>query len=84
MPREAALAASETGCSFRCVDGADKLVEPPAGLARGPTGSPRRGLLTHEVPERFKQPGLWMLDALAVRDRWQSKLLRTSAWFPWY
>ncbi len=42
------------------------------------------GLLTHEVPERFKQPGLWMHDALAVRDRWQSKLLRTSAWSPWY
>ena len=42
------------------------------------------GLLTTEVPERFKQPGLWMHDALEVRDRWQSKLLRTSAWSPWY
>jgi hypothetical protein len=40
------------------------------------------GLLTHEVPERFKQPGLWMHDALSVRDRWQSKVLRTSAWSP--
>ncbi len=42
------------------------------------------GLLTHEVPERFKQPGLWMHDALAVRDRWQSKLLRTSSWSPFH
>lgn len=40
------------------------------------------GLLTTEVPERFKQPGMWMHDALAVRDRWQSKLLRTSSWSP--
>jgi len=42
------------------------------------------GLLTREVPARFKQPGLWMHDALAVRDRWQSKLLRTSSWSPWH
>ena len=42
------------------------------------------GLLTTEIPERFKQPGLWMHDGLAVRDRWHSKLLRTSAWSPWY
>ncbi len=41
------------------------------------------GLLTTEIPERFKQPGLWMHDGLAVRDRWHSKLLRTSAWSPW-
>ena len=40
------------------------------------------GLLTREVPARFKRPGLWMHDALAVRDRWQSKLLRTTAWSP--
>jgi len=25
-----------------------------------------------------------MHDALAVRDRWQSKLLRTSSWSPWH
>ncbi len=42
------------------------------------------GLLTHEVPARFKQPGMWMHDALAVRDRWQSRLLRTSSWSPWH
>lgn len=42
------------------------------------------GLLTHEVPSRFKQPGLWMHDALQWRDRWQSKLLRCSSWSPCY
>jgi hypothetical protein len=42
------------------------------------------GLLTNEIPARFKQPGLWMHDALAVRDRWQSRLLRTARWSPWH
>jgi hypothetical protein len=42
------------------------------------------GLLTREIPARFKQPGLWMHDALAVRDRWQSRLLRTASWSPWH
>lgn len=42
------------------------------------------GLLSREVPARFKQPGLWMHDALTLRDRWQSKLLRTSSWSPWF
>lgn len=42
------------------------------------------GLLTREIPARYKQPGGWMHDALALRDRWQSKLLRTSAWSPWH
>ncbi|MBW2233132.1 MAG: hypothetical protein JRG92_22390 [Deltaproteobacteria bacterium] len=40
------------------------------------------GLLTREVPARYKQPGLWMLDALEWRDQWQSRLLRTSSWSP--
>ena len=40
------------------------------------------GLLTREVPEKYKQPGLWMHDALSVRDRWESKLLRTTRWSP--
>ena len=39
-------------------------------------------LLTHEVPRKFKQPGRWMLDGLQLRDRWQSRLLRTSSWSP--
>ncbi len=41
-------------------------------------------LLTREVPERFKAAGTWMHDALAVRDRWQSRLLRSARWSPWH
>ena len=41
-----------------------------------------RPLLTLEVPDRFKQPGTWMHDALELRDRWQSRLLRTARWSP--
>ena len=40
-------------------------------------------LLTREVPERYKAPGTWMHDALEVRDRWESRLLRTARWSPW-
>jgi len=39
-------------------------------------------LLTREVPEAYQRPGTWMHDALALRDRWESRLLRTSAWSP--
>ena len=41
-------------------------------------------LLTREVPARFKAEGTWMHDALAVRDRWQSRLLRSARWSPWH
>jgi hypothetical protein len=41
-------------------------------------------LLTREVPPEYRAPGTWMYDALAVRDRWESKLLRVSRWSPWY
>jgi hypothetical protein len=41
-------------------------------------------LLTREVPEAYQRPGTWMHDALALRDRWQSRLLRTAAWSPWH
>jgi len=41
------------------------------------------GLLAYEVPPEYKAPGTWMHDALELRDRWQSKLLRTSSWSPW-
>ena len=39
-------------------------------------------LITEEMPAEFKQPGRWMLDALQLRDQWQSRLLRTSSWSP--
>lgn len=39
-------------------------------------------LITHDMPREYKQPGRWMLDALSLRDQWQSRLLRTSRWSP--
>jgi hypothetical protein len=41
-------------------------------------------LLANEMPPEHRGPGTWMFDALAVRDQWESKLLRTSTWSPWY
>lgn len=41
-------------------------------------------LLTHDTPAEMKKPGQFMHDALAYRDRWESKLLRTATWSPWY
>jgi len=40
------------------------------------------GLLTREVPPELTRPGTWMNDALALRDQWQSRLLRTTRWSP--
>ena len=40
-------------------------------------------LFAREVPEEFKAPGTWMHEALRVRDRWESRLLRTARWSPW-
>ena len=51
-----------------------KVVEPGA-LER---------LLYSEVPPEFRKPGSWMHDGLEFRDRWESRLLRTSSWSPWY
>jgi hypothetical protein len=39
-------------------------------------------LLTSELPEEFRKPGRWMVDALALRDSWRSRLLRTVSWSP--
>jgi hypothetical protein len=39
-------------------------------------------LLETETPSAMKQPGTFMHDALQVRDQWESRLLRTSAWSP--
>ena len=41
-------------------------------------------LLTTEIPKEMRAPGTWMHDALQLRDQWESKLLRTSAWSPLY
>ncbi|HUY20759.1 MAG TPA: hypothetical protein VMV22_00310 [Acidimicrobiales bacterium] len=41
-------------------------------------------LLTHDTDPEHRRPGQFMFDALAFRDRWESKLLRTSSWSPLY
>ncbi len=49
-----------------------RIVQPKALVA----------LLTREVPERYRAPGTWMHDALALRDQWESRLLRSLPWSP--
>jgi len=39
-------------------------------------------LLTHETAPEHKVPGSYMAEALAYRDQWESRLLRTSRWSP--
>jgi hypothetical protein len=39
-------------------------------------------LFETETPAEMKQPGTFMHDALQMRDQWESRLLRTSAWSP--
>jgi len=41
-----------------------------------------KNLLLTEVPPEHRAPGTWMHDALRVRDDWESRLLRTTAWSP--
>ena len=41
-------------------------------------------LLETETPSAMKQPGTFMHDALQVRDQWESRLLRTSSWSPFF
>jgi hypothetical protein len=41
-------------------------------------------LLETETPPELRAPGQFMHEALTYRDRWESKLLRTSAWSPLY
>ena len=42
------------------------------------------GLLSRDFPPEHRQPGSYMYDALAYRDQWESRLLRTSSWSPLY
>lgn len=41
-------------------------------------------LLAGEVPSGPARPGSWMHDALELRDQWESRLLRTAGWSPWW
>ena len=39
-------------------------------------------LVGKEIPGEYKQIGSWMWDALGVRDRWTTRLLRSATWSP--
>ncbi len=39
-------------------------------------------LLAYEIPREHKEMGTWMWDALATRDRWTTRLLRSVSWSP--
>ena len=41
-------------------------------------------LITTELPIERRLPGTYMYDALAFRDQWKSRLLRTASWSPLY
>jgi hypothetical protein len=41
-------------------------------------------MFANDLPPSATAPGTWMHDALAVRDRWESRLLRSAAWSPLY
>jgi hypothetical protein len=43
-----------------------------------------KNLLTTEIAPEMRVPGTWMHDALDARDRWESRLLRTTSWSPWW
>ena len=83
MKREEGRRLLSVDASFRTAFGShrrreivlwQKVVQ-PKGLAP---------LISREVPPEYKRTGTWMHDALELRDRWESKLLRTSSWSPWY
>jgi hypothetical protein len=39
-------------------------------------------LLAHEIPKEYKAMGSWMWEALGVRDRWTTRLVRCASWSP--
>ncbi len=41
-------------------------------------------MLANDLPPQATAPGTWMHDALAVRDRWESRILRSADWSPLY
>jgi hypothetical protein len=51
-----------------------QAVRNPANIVR---------LLATELTPSMRPPGSWMHDALAYRDQWRSRLLRTARWSPW-
>ena len=48
------------------------------------TRRPSCGCWATTSPPEASAPGTWLHDALEVRDRWESRLLRSAAWSPLY
>ncbi|MFL5443922.1 MAG: hypothetical protein ACJ78W_05365, partial [Myxococcales bacterium] len=71
----------------------EAVFQPAYGAGRRPEAILMQKVVSHEgllelfrteTPPEMKQPGTFMHDALQVRDQWESRLLRTSAWSPLY
>jgi len=41
-------------------------------------------VLTNDAPRESRRPGTWLYDALALRDRWTTRLVRCTNWSPTY
>lgn len=39
-------------------------------------------LIAHEIPREYKEMGTWMWEALATRDEWTTRLVRSATWSP--
>jgi hypothetical protein len=67
------------------------VFQPAHGAGRRPEAILMQKVVNHdgllrlvetETPPELNRPGTFMHDALMVRDQWESRLLRTSAWSP--
>jgi hypothetical protein len=43
-----------------------------------------KNLLGTELPARMREPGTYMVEGLRHRDQWQSRIVRTVSWSPWF
>jgi hypothetical protein len=71
----------------------EAVFQPAHGAGRRPEAILVQKVVSHEgllrllqtdTPAELKRPGTFMHDALQLRDQWESRLLRTSAWSPLY
>jgi hypothetical protein len=83
MDRPAAERLLDIQASFQVAYGAGH--RPEAILMQKVVDNDRLlALLAHETRPEHRRPGTFMHDALAYRDQWESRLLRTSSWSPLY
>ena len=72
----AGMAEAITALYGRDLDAARVVLEREEDLDR------LQGLLTTDIPREMRAPGTGMHDALSLRDKWESLLLRTARWSP--